>query len=81
MCQCEQFVKFGKDHKGNQRYRCKTCRRIWVDNPNSTHLNENDKDLIEKMLKENLSLRAIARIIGCHHTTILTFLRKKAQSS
>lgn len=81
MCQHTHSVKFGKDSKGNQKFRCKLCGKIKVINPHSPRLTEEKKQLIEKLLKENLSIRGIARVIGCEHTTILNFLRKKKQSS
>lgn len=83
MCKCEHenFVKFGKDYKNNQKFRCKSCKKVWVSNQDSTHLTKEQKILIEKLLKENLSFRGIARVIGCSHVTIGNFLRKKELNS
>ena len=41
------------------------------------HFDEVAQKLTDKMLKENISIRAIGRILGFNYTTILKYVRKK----
>lgn len=71
-----EMVKFGFDRKGQQRYRCMCCGKTKTDSQ-IKHFDEVAQKLTDKMLKENISIRAIGRILGFNYTTILKYVRKK----
>ena len=70
--------KHGKDRNGNQRWRCKPCRRTFSE-PRVKPLGDMrlplDKAILcLKMLCEGSSIRSISRITGVHKATILRLL-------
>ncbi len=71
-------VKIGKDRKGNQRFKCKSCRKSFVE-PHERPL-ENmrlpmDKALLcLRLLVEGNSIRSTERITGVEKKTILSLL-------
>ena len=78
---CEaQMVKFGFDRKGQQRYRCLSCGITKTDSK-VKHFDETMKEQVDRMLKENLSLRAIGRILDFDYRTIYNYVRKKSADS
>ena len=78
---CEaQMVKFGFDRKGQQRYRCLSCGITKTDSK-VKHFDEAMKEQVDRMLKENLSLRAIGRILEFDYRTIYDYVRKKSADS
>ena len=67
-CDHPDYILFGKN-RGAQRYRCQACRRTF-----QTLRRGKDPALKEKAQKlylEGLGLRAIGRILGVHHKTLL----------
>jgi transposase-like protein/IS1 family transposase len=70
--------KFGKDRKGNQRYRCLTCRKTFSTRPErplgAMRLPEDKALLCLHLLCEGSSVRAVERITGVEKTTILKLL-------
>ena len=46
---------------GKQKYKCKSCNRQFVQNPQSNKIPEETKQLIDKLLLEKISLAGIAR--------------------
>jgi transposase-like protein/IS1 family transposase len=70
--------RFGKDRKGNQRYRCLTCRRTFSTRPErllGDMLIPEDRALLcLSLLCEGSSIRAIERITGTEKTTVLRLL-------
>ena len=67
-CAHPDYILFGKN-RGAQRYRCQACRRTF-----QTLRRGKDPTLKEKAQKlylEGLGLRAIGRILGVHHKTLL----------
>ncbi|MDG2195424.1 MAG: hypothetical protein P8O70_00810, partial [SAR324 cluster bacterium] len=67
-CAHPDYILFGKN-RGAQRYRCQACRRTF-----QTLRRGKDPALKEKAQKlylEGLGLRAIGRILGVHHKTLL----------
>lgn len=75
--------KFGKDRKGNQRYRCLTCRKTFSTRPErplgAMRLPEDKALLCLHLLCEGSSVRAVERITGVEKTTILKLLVQVGQ--
>jgi transposase-like protein/IS1 family transposase len=70
--------KFGKDRKGNQRYRCIQCRKTFQELKEkllgNMYLTEEKALLVLSMLLEGNSIRSIGRITGVEKKTVLTLL-------
>jgi transposase-like protein/IS1 family transposase len=70
--------KFGKDRKGNQRYRCAQCRKTFQqmkENPLGNMRVSLDKaEKCLQLMLEGMSIRSIQRITGLHQETILDLL-------
>ena len=77
-CQSEEIVKYGF-YKGEQRYRCKACRRTF--NPytgtiiNWSHYKEKWESFINTM-GEDMSLRKAGSVIGVHYSTLFYWRHK-----
>jgi transposase-like protein/IS1 family transposase len=77
-CESTNFKRFGRDRKGNQRYRCLDCGVTFSepkDKPlGSMYLAEDKAEMCLKLLLEGCSVRSIERITGVHRDTILDLL-------
>lgn len=71
-------VKFGKDRTGCQRYRCGQCRKTFLaPKPLAGTRTRLDKiSLALRMLLEGSSKRAIGRITGINHQTVIEWMLK-----
>ncbi len=70
--------RFGKDRKGNQRFRCRTCRKTFSERParplGGMYLPLDKALLCLHMLCEGNAVRAIERILDVDKGTILKLL-------
>ena len=70
--------KFGKDRKGNQRYRCIGCRKTFQepkDKPlDGMYLPVEKALMCLHLLVEGMSVRSIQRVTGVHRDTVLDLL-------
>src|ERR1044071_6788129 len=70
--------RFGKDRKGNQRFRCNTCRKTFSERPErplgDMRLPVERALLVLHLLCEGSSIRAIERITGTEKKTVLRLL-------
>ena len=79
-CQaCQTPAKrFGKDRKGNQRFRCRTCCKTFSERParplGEVRLPVERAELVLHLLTEGNSVRAVERITGTEKRTILRLL-------
>src|SRR5262245_57417797 len=76
---CQSPAKrFGKDRKGNQRFRCRTCRKTFSERPErplgAMRLPLDRALLCLSLLCEGSSVRAVERITGTGKRTILDLL-------
>lgn len=70
--------KFGKDRKGNQRFRCLQCRKTFQEAKEnllgSMRIPLEKAEMCLQLLLEGMSIRSIQRITGLHQETILNLL-------
>jgi IS1 family transposase/transposase-like protein len=73
-CSHEQSKKHGKDHNGNQRFRCKLCGLTWIDKSDrpldDLRISLKDASTALGLLLEGMSIRAVARSIGVGRNAI-----------
>lgn len=77
-CAHREFRKFGKDRKGNQRFRCVMCGKTWIEEQpkplGTMRVPVADAKLALRLLVEGMSIRATERTIGMHRDTICRLL-------
>lgn len=82
-CQTETVKRFGKDRKGNQRFRCHTCRKTFSERPErvlgAMTLPLDKAILCLSLLCEGNAVRAVERITGVEKKTILRLLVQVGQ--
>jgi insertion element IS1 protein InsB len=61
---------------GKQRYRCRTCARSFVQDPDSVAYDPQRKEEILRAYHERASLRGISRIFGVSRNTLTRWLKK-----
>jgi transposase-like protein len=71
-------AKFGKDRYGNQRYKCKQCRKTFQELRDkmlgNMYLPEAKALMVLHMLVEGNSIRSIERLTGVNRNTIMSLL-------
>jgi transposase-like protein len=75
-CHDTAVIRFGKNACGKPRFRCKACRKTWVDNPKSPYLSSEKEEAIVLALAERISQRGIARVLKVSRDTVRA-VRKK----
>ncbi|MCG8448310.1 MAG: hypothetical protein MI725_01865 [Pirellulales bacterium] len=79
-CSHESFQKYGKDRRGNQRYRCTLCGKTWADSePNllgDMRVDVDTAKLALRLLTEGMSIRGTERTTGLHRDTICRLIVK-----
>jgi len=63
-CSSGDIKKNGHIHNGKQNYYCKSCGRNFVESSEQRIVSERDRELATRLVGEELSLRAISRVIG-----------------
>ena len=83
-CQSDNVIRFGTNATGKQRYRCRDCKRAFVEHPqvarNGNRLNE--AEFVAQVVaayQERSSMRGVARVFKISRTTLAKLL-KKSQS-
>lgn len=76
-CKSEHIRKNGKNRQRKQNYVCVSCDRQFITNYN-THQGYSDEFKREclKMYVNGMGFRAIERVKGVHHTTIITWVKE-----
>jgi insertion element IS1 protein InsB len=73
-CGSTHHKRNGHIYNGKQNYRCKTCGRQFVLQFEQRRVSAEHRALIERLLKERLSLRGICRAVGVGMKWLMAFL-------
>ena len=79
-CNSEQIVKNGKIHNGQQNHKCRGCGRQFVQDPQNKVINQETKNLIDKLLLEKISLAGIARVTEVSEPWLQSYVNDKYES-
>ena len=81
-CGCDESVKFGKDRKGNQRFRCEGCRKTFSEPRALAGRKTSMEDTVRvlAMLLEGMSVRSCERLTGMNTDTILSLMIEAGES-
>ncbi len=71
----------GHIHTGKQNHRCKLCGRAFVLQPDNVMITGEQRQLIERLLLERISLRGICRAVGVGLQWRLQFMVVRFQAA
>jgi len=78
-CKSRHIVKAGFKHLAEgkvQRYRCQDCKHYFTNQEKYHRLNEETKELIDRMYEEKGEQRKVARVLGVSLGTVQYHLKK-----
>ena len=73
-CRSPLFKKYGHIHNGKQNHRCKTCGRQFVVNATNRVIDAEHRSLVERLLREKISLHGICRALGVSIRWLMDFM-------
>ena len=73
-CFSPRYKKNGHTHNQKQNHRCKECGRQFILNPQRRKVDSKQRDLIERLLLERISLRGICRVMGVSLQWLLQYM-------
>lgn len=77
---CVNIVKYGKTGKGDQRYQCKTCKKVFTENKGTMfyRTRHTRDEIIEcmQLIGDRNSLAGIHRIKGIKEETVMRWLER-----
>jgi transposase-like protein len=79
-CGSENIKKNGKTYTGKQKFHCKDCKFYGTLDTKDSEIKEKER-LIEKLLLERVSQRAISRITGISLNTVVKIVKKKSKEN
>ena len=74
-------MRNGLTRHGKQNHKCRDCHRQFTLEPKNKPISEETKALIDKLMLERLSLRAIVRITGVSLTWLQSYINGKLRST
>jgi len=63
-CGAQQFKKNGHIHNGKQNHQCKECGRQFVLDATKRVIVEEQRTVVQRLLREKISLHGICRAMG-----------------
>jgi len=79
-CQATSIKKNGSIHNGKQKYKCLTCHRQFVENPENKTIDGETKERVRRTLLERVSLEGICRIFDISMPWLLQFMQEAYSS-
>ena len=73
-CQSEQVKRNGHIHNGKQNYQCQCCARQFVEEPTKKYISGQEKQMINKLLLERISLAGICRVMAVSKPWLLDYV-------
>ena len=75
-CSGTHVVRNGPNSAGTPTFRCRACGRRFVTAPKKGPVADDRKALVERLLGERMSLRAIARVTGLSRAWLQLFVNE-----
>ena len=63
-CQSKEIKRNGHIHNGKHNYQCKICGRQFVANATKRYVSEQEREMIDRLLLERISLAGICRVMN-----------------
>jgi transposase-like protein len=70
-CGSDRYKTNGHTRHGKQHHQCNACERQCVATPEDRHMADEQRTLIEYLVRERISLRGICRAVGVSLTWLL----------
>jgi len=67
--------------RGKQNYRCKVCGRQFVESRSVKGYSEDAKQICLKMYRDGAGFRAIERVTGISHNTVINWVKQSEDST
>jgi len=80
-CGSTWYKRNGHIHTGKQNHRGKHCGRAFVLTPENSVITEEQRELVERLLLERISLRGICRAVGVGLQWLLQFMSARFQAA
>ncbi len=75
-CQSKEVKRNGHIHNGKQNYRCKGCGRPFVADSTKRYVSEEEREMIDRLLLERISLAGICRVMKVSQLWLLDYVSK-----
>ena len=75
-CQCKEIKRNGHIHNGKQNYQCKVCGRQFVADSTKRYISEQEREMIDRLLLERISLAGICRVMKVSQRWLLDYVAK-----
>lgn len=76
-CSSEKVVKNGRIHNGKQRFKCNECNRQFIEKPQKIVIEQQKRELIDRLLLERISLVGIAPAAQVSDRWLQTYVNDK----
>lgn len=76
-CGSLTVVKNGCIHNGKQNHKCRNCGRQFVEDSQQKRIDQNTKNLIDKLLLEKIPLAGIARVCDVSESWLQEYVNHK----
>ena len=78
-CQSENTIKsgFNSSKKKKPRRKCNDCGMQFVENPENKVISQEERERVDKLLLERVSLRGICRTVCVSMPWLLQYIKKK----
>jgi len=80
-CGSTWYKRNGHIHTGKQNHRGKHCGRAFVLTPENSVITEEQRERVERLLRERISLRGICRAVGVGLQWLLQFMSARFQAA
>ena len=75
-CGSHHVKKNGISHTGKQNHYCYDCKRQFLEDGASWFISEEQKELVDKLLLERISLAGIIRVLGVSQSWLYDYIKK-----
>ncbi len=80
-CGSEKTVKNGKSNQGKQRYLCKECGKIFVENPERRHYLDDLKKIAIRLYTDGVEIAVIASSLEVPYETVRSWIRAAGEKA
>lgn len=78
-CESKKIIKYGKNKRGNQTYKCNTCKIRFIGKYKNKSYVVSDTSIIT-LVKEGCGIRSMARILNISPTTVISRIKRTSNS-
>ena len=76
-CDSKLIKKNGHCENGKQNHRCKKCGRQFVEDPENKRIEQEEWELVDRLLLEKIPLAGISRVLGISEPWIQQYVNKQ----